>query len=286
MGSLDHRREASSHLLPGDGRGQVTDEARKKGLLLGTCAPAIVELAQHLISPKTFDDCTFEELVNAVQNHYTPKPSEMTCHVAFQHRNQLGRETAAEFLAELRRLAADCKFEGHLEMALRDRFVAGLREEKLRRRIMEGEKVTIASAMATASAWERSHPATSTAHQANTGTPNSPDEDVHRTQAPRRTPRANANSGRQPPNTIQPGCASCGDPHDRNTCRFRGAVCRTCGRTGHIARACRAKVPSRGQPPRHRAEAHFEDGADSEDLYRIAHTEEKGFRASHPSSMM
>ena len=34
------------------------------------------------------------------------------------------------------------------------------------------------------------------------------------------------------------GCASCGGPHARQQCRFRGAQCRACGKMGHIARAC------------------------------------------------
>ncbi|XP_015262860.1 PREDICTED: cadherin-related family member 4 [Gekko japonicus] len=78
---------------------------------------------RRLLSPTNLGDCTFQQIVKAVQNHFAPKPTELTCRVTFYTRNQLAGETAAEFLAELRQLAADCNFGAHLEDALRDHFV-------------------------------------------------------------------------------------------------------------------------------------------------------------------
>ena len=55
--------------------------------------------------------------------------------IQVHQRNQGHTETVLEYLTALRRAAAECKFEGFLEEALRDRFVCGLSSESLRRRL-------------------------------------------------------------------------------------------------------------------------------------------------------
>lgn len=40
-----------------------------------------------------------------------------------------------------------------------------------------------------------------------------------------------------------PECLSCGGDHQRTTCKFRDAICRCCGRWGHIARVCQSAQP-------------------------------------------
>lgn len=48
----------------------------------------------------------------------------------------------------------------------------------------------------------------------------------------------------------KPQCLSCGENHPRGSCHFRAAVCRQCGKPGHLARVCRSSKPS-GLPVRY-----------------------------------
>ena len=59
-----------------------------------------------------------------------------------------------EYLAELRKLAAHCKFENKLDDTLRDRFVCGLRDEAVRRRLVAEKDLTLTKALELSQAME------------------------------------------------------------------------------------------------------------------------------------
>lgn len=54
----------------------------------------------------------------------------------FWKREQDSNETVSEHAVQLKRLAIGCKFGNFLNEALRDRFVTGLREEKMQKEIL------------------------------------------------------------------------------------------------------------------------------------------------------
>ena len=49
-------------------------------------------------------------------------------------------------MAELRRLATNCKFGAYLDEAMRDRLVCGLRDEDAQKRLLSEEDLTFARA--------------------------------------------------------------------------------------------------------------------------------------------
>lgn len=42
-------------------------------------------------------------------------------------------------------------------------------------------------------------------------------------------------------------CIGCGGNHSRSTCRFKTAICRRCRKRGHLAKVCRASLPTSTQ---------------------------------------
>ncbi len=58
------------------------------------------------MSPARPGEKTFEELVALLQEHYNPKPSETVQRAKFHSRVRKQGETIADFVAELRALAA------------------------------------------------------------------------------------------------------------------------------------------------------------------------------------
>ena len=56
-------------------------------------------------------------------------------------------ETIAEYEAALQNLATHCEFEGYLEQALHDRFVCGIRNEAICRRLLAEKELKLSKAL-------------------------------------------------------------------------------------------------------------------------------------------
>ena len=72
----------------------------------------------------------------------------------FYQRNQAVRESVAEYLAELRRLATHCEFEDYLSEALRDRLVCSLCNEGTQNNLLARTDLTLAKAVEVAQSME------------------------------------------------------------------------------------------------------------------------------------
>ncbi|XP_037288658.1 uncharacterized protein LOC119181505 [Rhipicephalus microplus] len=111
---------------------------------------------RSLLLPKTLAKTAFTEVVDVLKKHYAPKRSVVTERYRFYQRKQEPHETVAEFIVELKKLAATCEFGAFLTEALRDRLVAGIRTEGVRCRLlaMPDEEVTWERACSVAMAME------------------------------------------------------------------------------------------------------------------------------------
>nr|XP_037288959.1 uncharacterized protein LOC119181819 [Rhipicephalus microplus] len=122
--------------------------------------PAIGEKAyvtlRSLLLPKTPAKTSFTEVVDVLKKHYAPKRSVVTERYRFHQRKQEPHETVADFIVELKKLAATCEFGAFLTEALRDRLVAGIRTEGVRCRLlaMPDKEVTWERACSVAMAME------------------------------------------------------------------------------------------------------------------------------------
>ena len=70
-----------------------------------------------------------DESTAALKKHFEPKRVVIAERFHFHKRNQAMGESIADYDAAFRRLATHCKFGNHLEDALRNRFVCGIRNE-------------------------------------------------------------------------------------------------------------------------------------------------------------
>ena len=65
----------------------------------------------------------------------------------FHRQDQDTNKSIAEYVAELRKLAAPCKFGDYLNEALRDRFVCGLRSKSTQERLLSEVDLTLTKAV-------------------------------------------------------------------------------------------------------------------------------------------
>ena len=227
----------------------VDSADKQRAVLLSACGPTTYKLMRNLVSPRKPGGCTFAELVDAVHKHYVPRPSIIVHRFRFHSCSRSKGDSVATFVAELRRLTEHCEFGAVLDDMLRDRLVCGINKPRLQRRLLSEAALTFKSAFELAQAYESAErdvndlhlaPQPSAVHSVRKEHQERRD---HYTAAPGRKPYVRANSA------TDSACNSCGGTHARAECQFRRAVCRNCGKSGHIARVCRSKSSFKKQPP-------------------------------------
>lgn len=79
---------------------------------------------------------TFKELIELLKTHYVPRTNYIAQRYKFHARNQLEGESISEYVTNLRKLSATCKFGQLLDEALRNRFLCGVKSTELRDRLL------------------------------------------------------------------------------------------------------------------------------------------------------
>ena len=205
-------------------------EDKKVPVFLSTIGGTTYGLVRNLVAPDVPVSKSFRELADKLTEHFEPKPIIIAERFHFHKRNQLQTESTAEFIAELRRLAARCKFGAYLDEALRDRFVCGLRSERTQQKLLSEVDLTLAGAVERAKNMEAAHQnAQALKEQA-----------LPVGKIACRSARGAWREPKPPGDWPKP-CHRCGKSgHTGQECTFRDAECHKCKKKGHIARVCRS----------------------------------------------
>lgn len=81
-------------------------------------------------APKKPKEYTYAELVKALNNYFEPKRNTIGERFIFHRRQQKADENVCEFIVEIKSLSQTCEFGQHLEEALRDKLVFGVKTQK------------------------------------------------------------------------------------------------------------------------------------------------------------
>lgn len=156
-------------------------EGKKLPVFLTAIGEKAYVTLRSLLLPKTPTKASFTEVVDVLKKHYAPKRSMVTERYRFHQRKQQPHETVADFIVELKKLAATCEFSTFLTEALRDQLVAGLRTEGVRCRLlaMPDDEVTWERACSVAIAMEAATQDTKEMLQTNAKGAPSETEDIH-----------------------------------------------------------------------------------------------------------
>ena len=132
----------------------AVDNGKRVAVLLSSIGAPTYSLLSDLVAPHLPSTKSFDEISEALRNHYEPKRAIIAERFHFHKRDQAAGETIAEFDAALRKLATHCLFGGALEDTLRDRFVCGLRHESIQRRLLSEKDLKYRDALGIARAME------------------------------------------------------------------------------------------------------------------------------------
>ena len=202
-----------------------------------------------LCAPGKPEECSYAVLKDKLNKQFGTKKLVLAERYRFYAYKQQDNQSLSEYLAELRRLASTCQWsEEHLADNLRDKFVMGLRNERILQQLLTQDHTKSLDELfqlaATIEAAERETVKRSEVDHTT-------DESLVSALRNPRPPKGTQNKQSALPRRQQQRpskkqhtgkCASCGGDHARKTCRFISAKCHNCGKIGHIARVCGAKT--------------------------------------------
>uniref|UniRef100_A0A6B0V5U0 Putative tick transposon n=1 Tax=Ixodes ricinus TaxID=34613 RepID=A0A6B0V5U0_IXORI len=88
----------------------ITSSAKKRAVLLTSCGESTYDTVRALLAPKKPSEVEVEDIIKSLNEHYDPKPAELLSRFKFHQRNQTPTESISEYVAALRKIAADCNF--------------------------------------------------------------------------------------------------------------------------------------------------------------------------------
>ena len=193
-------------------------------------------LALNLLHPKSIQHATYDEVVNVLKKHYKPKVMVIYERFMFNMRVQKPSESISEYLAALKHMARTCNFGSILDDMLRDRFVAGMRDQSVQQKLLAIEDIDLERAVNISIAREASMRDTIPTYRRH-----DPDgrNDVRKINSRKNFSPKNSHKNSNTPQGNPPSkCKSCGGDHWRQDCKYRHAKCFNCSGEGHISKVC------------------------------------------------
>lgn len=201
------------------------EESKWQQHLLANVGFEVVTLITELCFPDKPEDKEFSVLNDLIEKHLAPKPSEMAETYKFMQRNQQEQEGVREYVTALKKLSQTCNFSNYLERALRDKFVSGLRNEAIVKKLFGESKITFQQAVDIAVNMELADKEARLVVGTET-------REVQKVVKPAIKTAAKA--------IIK--CTCCGKQgHIKPVCTYRNEECYKCHKRGHLAIVCRAK---------------------------------------------
>lgn len=143
----------------------VSDEQKKRAMLITHIGPDAYAVLENLVMPEKPVSKDFKDLVKILKEHFTPKRVVMVERFKFHKRDQKENENMAEYIVQLKKMAKFCEFGAELPSVLRDRFVCGMKNESIQKKLLTVADLTFDKACSIALSMEAAHEQASVMHQ-------------------------------------------------------------------------------------------------------------------------
>ncbi|XP_065195792.1 uncharacterized protein LOC135827192 [Sycon ciliatum] len=222
-------------------------DKRMTAYLISLLSKTVYSTLKTLCLPRNPTDFKYSEIVDKLKVHYKVKTSRTTATHKFRQCVQGPSESVTDYSHKLQRCAVECKFGDHLDRALCDQFVAGLRDLDTRKFILSKPDDDVKSFQnvfqlalteETAGLFARTLQASGSARD------QVQDDGVHelRTRHSSDKHKFQSKSKSKTPTTKSKACYRCGvASHLATACKHKDTRCRHCHKTGHLERVCLSK---------------------------------------------
>ena len=133
---------------------EVDEVGKKRAILLRVWGSKTYALARDLLQPVRPAEATFKKIVDTLDKHFSPRPSETVERFKFHSRNRKDGEGVRTYVAALCKLSEHCNYGETLPEMLRDRLVCGINNDKMQRRLLAEPDLTLKKAEEIALAME------------------------------------------------------------------------------------------------------------------------------------
>ena len=132
----------------------ITDETKKKSILLSCSGAATYDLFKNLLQPTCLNDKSYDELVKVLSDYFNPRPSTIVQRYKFNTCVRESGESVASYMAALKSLAEYCDYGPKLDEMVWDRIVCGISNSRIQSRLLQERNLTYQNALDTAQAME------------------------------------------------------------------------------------------------------------------------------------
>ena len=240
---------------------EIDNDDKKRAHLLTLMGKHAYRLLKELCHPNLPSKLTPDEIKTCLTDYLKPKNYEVHERAIFNSLIRKPTQSVKDFILVLQKQSMKCNFGAELSTHLRDRLVAGINNDEVKRKFLCEASLTYESAKAIAISHVSVDSAVKSEHDENSVLATVPKKSHYRqpkqshARAHSSAPQATYSRNEQPHQkstnnfsaTISSAqgkgfCFSCGDKgHYRQSCKFRNSVCHFCKKVGHISRACRSK---------------------------------------------
>lgn len=123
------------------------DDVKLVPTFLSVMGPKTFNLLRNLLQPDKQGSKTYEQIVDTLTAHFSPKLLVIAERFRFHGHSQEEGESVVMFVAALRKLAVHCEFGNVLNDSLRDRLVCGLRNEAIQKKLLTECDLTLEKAI-------------------------------------------------------------------------------------------------------------------------------------------
>lgn len=234
-------------------KGIFEDKSKSVQMLINSIGASNYNILSALIAPKSPTEFDYEELVKVLENHLAPKKNPLVSQHYFLSTYQKQDSSISEYVSELRRDIADCKFTVTCECSkelsvadvfLRAQFIRGIKDSWIKEQILQSELTDFNDIVNKAIALEASKIESrelSKSQPFNRGITNT--EDINKiSKSSRQLKNAKSSSTNQ--NIKQKGTSSNQRmKSNQNRIDFEklgiNNLCLRCGNSNHLSRDCR-----------------------------------------------
>ena len=199
----------------------VTDPPKQTAVLISSVGPTVYSALKDAVSPRIPKDLSAEEINTVLTKIYDPYTTDIMERYRFYQIHQTAGQSITLFVSALRKQASRCKFGAFLDQALRDRFVCGLTDGAIQKRLLGIDHLPFEKAQKVALSMETAQKGASELKKSADSSVNMVDSSCQK---------------------LSVTCYCCGaEGHTRPECKLKDSICGNCGRIGHIPSVCHAK---------------------------------------------
>ena len=245
----------------------------KRSYLLSSLGPSSYKLLKSYCTPEKPNEKTYDQLVQLLQRKLAPKTNIVSEQYGFNLLKQEASETITLFMARVKEKATRCGFANQYDSMVRNRFICGLRNEKIRTSLLSDCKddTTSDAVLDKALTKEQANQSNTSMNSVNYVRPTSSNKQSSK-QIQNKTSQSHNKPRGAKNNVVCEQCTLKG--HSKSECRTR---CKYCKTVGHIVKQC-AKAKRKRSSQHHVETEQREDGdEDTHYVFRVGEvTGDKG----------